>query len=230
MSDPIQATPQSPVLPPEPWYKSPVQRAQVFAALSSIAAIAIPLFGFNIDISIINAKLGLVAQLVNLGFTLWGIMRRSNSSLQPLTLTKAGAAAKSDTAQVDPSTLSKTPQAGFAKAGMLALLLAVSLPVAVFMPGCSTYLTKDGTQRPATFEDRIHELNTGIASARDTVRILLNAGKVSIADAERFQSNADNVRSMSDIAASTGSQIDLESAQKLLTALETEINERKTQT
>ncbi len=78
------------------WYNSSVQRAQVFAALSSLAAIIIPLVGLNVDIQIINAKLALVAQAVNLGFTLWGIMRRQTSDIQPLTMTKAGAEIKSE--------------------------------------------------------------------------------------------------------------------------------------
>jgi hypothetical protein len=95
----------NPLLPPEPWYTSSVQRAQFFALLTSAAAVIIQLFDFQVDVQLVNAKIGLVAQLANMAFTGWGIFKRQTSTIQPLTMTAAGAAKKADTAQLDPATM-----------------------------------------------------------------------------------------------------------------------------
>ena len=83
-----------PVLPATPWYQSPVQRAAVFATISSMVALGIQLFGVEVDAQLVNVKIGIVAQLSNLGFGLWAIVKRQTSAIQPLTITKAGAVTK----------------------------------------------------------------------------------------------------------------------------------------
>lgn len=87
MSDPVQ----QPLLPAMPWYTSPVQRAQVFGAVSSLAALIIQLFEIQADIAVVNLKIGLVAQACNLAFGVWGIIKRQTSAVHPLTMTAAGA-------------------------------------------------------------------------------------------------------------------------------------------
>lgn len=85
---------ETPVLPATPWYESPVQRAAVAAIVTSAMALIAQLFELNIDLQTINAKAGIVLQLANLVFSGAAILRRKNSEIQPLTLTKAGAEAK----------------------------------------------------------------------------------------------------------------------------------------
>lgn len=85
--------PQQPLLPAQPWYTSPVQRAQVFGAVSSLAALIIQLFEIHADIAVVNLKIGLVAQCCNLAFGVWGIIKRQTSTVHPLTMTEGGAKA-----------------------------------------------------------------------------------------------------------------------------------------
>lgn len=88
------------VLPPAPWYTSDVQRAQVFAVvsgfLSTAVGVVIQLFNFSIDAAIVNMKVALVLQLVNLGFGAWGLLKRAMSQVQPLTLTAGAAVRRSE--------------------------------------------------------------------------------------------------------------------------------------
>lgn len=99
---------ETPVLPATPWYESAVQRAAVAGMVTSVLAIVAQLFELNVDAQIINVKAGLVLQLANLGFSLAAIVRRKNSAIQPLTLTKTGAEVKN---AANPSVVSPTPGA-----------------------------------------------------------------------------------------------------------------------
>lgn len=83
-----------PVLPATPWYESAVQRAAVAGIVTSVLSLGAQLFDLNIDAQVINLKAGIVLQLANLAFSLAAIVRRKNSAIQPLTLTKAGAEVK----------------------------------------------------------------------------------------------------------------------------------------
>lgn len=103
MADEI--TTQTPLLPPEPWYTSAVQRAAVFGMIAGTLGLAAQLFEVSVAIEVINLKVGIIAQLANMGFALWGIIKRKSSSIQPLTLTRASADRKAEAAQLDPQSL-----------------------------------------------------------------------------------------------------------------------------
>jgi hypothetical protein len=108
---PTTATPQTPMLPPEPWYASANQRAAVLGIVTAAAAVIIDLFGLNVSVQILNVKIALVGQLASLGFNAWAIIKRQRSEIQPLTFTRAGADAMAGTALLDPVTLEKVPPA-----------------------------------------------------------------------------------------------------------------------
>lgn len=95
-----------------PWYQSPVMVSAVVAIISQLLV----LVGKQdlVPIDVITAKVEAFFQIVALGATLWAAWKRKSSPIQPLTVTKAGAEKR---------------QGGFARAGMLGLLLAVSAPL-----------------------------------------------------------------------------------------------------
>lgn len=109
----VVASVANPVLPPDPWYASPAQRAGFAALLTSIVSMVLQLFGKNIDIQIINLKVGLVLQIISACYTVWAMVKRARSNIQPLTWTRKGAENRAETAQLDPATLApKTTGAG----------------------------------------------------------------------------------------------------------------------
>lgn len=153
------------ILPAEPWYTSPVQRAQVFASLSGIAALVIQLLDLQVDVAMINVKIGIVAQIVNVGFGLWGILKRSSSEIQPLTLTKAGADAKAPAAITTVDEIKS--QGGFARVSLLAVLAiaaagvlsaCTTTPSAVFNVACDTAQPNYALERCAKSVTEIYEV------------------------------------------------------------------------
>lgn len=80
-----------PVLPPEPWYTSPVQIGAVIAALSQIASILIRWFGLPVSDAQLEQYSADALQLVTIGAGLYAIWKRQVSPVAPLTLTRTGA-------------------------------------------------------------------------------------------------------------------------------------------
>jgi hypothetical protein len=90
MSTPIPVS-----APALPWYQSPVQKAQVVAAVSALVALS-PKIGSLVGIKTpaeasawVESLFGAITFIAPILGTIW----RARSALQPLTLTKAGAAA-----------------------------------------------------------------------------------------------------------------------------------------
>lgn len=206
------------ILPAEPWYTSPVQRAQVFASLSGLAALVIQLFELQVDVAVINVKIGIIAQIVNVGFGFWGILKRSNSEIQPLTLTKAGADAKAPAAITTVDEIKS--QGGFVRPLMLALLLAVSVPAVLVLPGC---LTK--TVTPQTFNESAAAGLTAVNAVRKASLTLLQARRITPDDDENVQGQADIAKNGIDVARGiygtgdvTGAELKLRTSMAVLRA------------
>jgi hypothetical protein len=84
-----------PAAPVIPWYQSPVQRAQVTAAVSAVIAL-FPKVGGLIGVKTpddIAVWVESVFGAVTVAAPILGAIWRAKSKLQPLTLTKAAAAA-----------------------------------------------------------------------------------------------------------------------------------------
>jgi hypothetical protein len=112
MAEPVNATSQSPVLPPEAWYTSAVQFNAVIAAGAQLVSIGLRVanryfdVGFNDeDVQLLVADIMQGAAIV---FGVIAIVKRQTSSIQPLTLTAAGAEKRADSAQLNPANLEKT--------------------------------------------------------------------------------------------------------------------------
>jgi len=105
-------TTQQPVLPPAPWYESPLQVRLVAAGVSQVISCGFRLvkfFGYEIEIADTNVDqlAADLTQLAALGFLGWASWKRQRSALQPLTMTRAAADAKAETSLVDPTTMTK---------------------------------------------------------------------------------------------------------------------------
>lgn len=111
MAEPVNATPQQPVLPPEPWYKSEVQWRAVIAVIAQLVSIVLRILGRYFEIGFSETDLQLVVADITQGvaivFGLLAVIKRQQSVIQPLTLTKAEAEKRAPTAQIDPQTLEK---------------------------------------------------------------------------------------------------------------------------
>lgn len=108
MAEPVNATPQNPVLPPTPWWESEVQVRAVVALFFQLLSIlsryvGIPWLDQHMDQLIADA-----GQVVAILFGALAVTKRQTSPIQPLTLTTASAEKKAETAQINPTTLEKT--------------------------------------------------------------------------------------------------------------------------
>ena len=88
------STPTPVPAPAVPWYQSPVQKAQVVAAVSALVALS-PKLGSLVGIKTpaeasawVESLFGAITFVAPILGSIW----RARSKLQPLTLTKAGAA------------------------------------------------------------------------------------------------------------------------------------------
>lgn len=89
MSDSIQ-----PAIPAAPWYTSPAQVSGLIAGLSQVASILIRWFHLGITDEQIQMYSADLLQLVTIAAGAYAMYQRQTSALAPLTLTKAGAEAK----------------------------------------------------------------------------------------------------------------------------------------
>jgi hypothetical protein len=93
--------------------------------------------------------------------------------------------------------------------------------LALFVVGCAAL----GLPTPQTFNEKLLAAYSGVTQAREAGDILLNAKKISSADAANVQKQCDNVREGLDLAASmkdsTLATQKLTSSVAILTALQT---------
>lgn len=115
----------NPLLPPEPWYRSEVQVRAVIALGAQLISILLRIVGRYTELSLttemVDAVVADITQAVAVVFAYLAISKRSNSTIQPLTLTAASAEKKAETAQIDPATMGlKDPGTAGLAAGQLA--------------------------------------------------------------------------------------------------------------
>lgn len=114
------ADPQAPLLPPEHWLRSEVQVRAVIALGAQLISILLRIVGRYTELSVttemVDAVVADVTQAVAAIFAYLAISKRKDSAIQPLTLTKASAEKRADTALLDPATmaLKKSGAAGLA--------------------------------------------------------------------------------------------------------------------
>ena len=95
MIEDTTTSPPTPVAAAAPWYTSQVQKAQVAAAVSALVALS-PKVGAWLGVKTpadVSAWVETVFGFITLAAPLIGTVLRARSKLQPLTLTKAKAAA-----------------------------------------------------------------------------------------------------------------------------------------
>lgn len=188
-----------------PWYTNPVQIAQVTAFITASIAFAPGIAG-KLGITAANAPgavnyaFGAVAMLA----TIFGVIKKAYSAINPLTLTAAGAAAHPATAAalaagnaspatkaaVVATTNSKT--GGFATANMLAIVAVLS------MVGCAALGLQPVTNGAGTLEYAY----SGVASSYTELAQLATAGTISKPAAMKAYTAITAVKSTLDVAAS----------------------------
>lgn len=189
----------SPLLPPEPWYKSEVQVRAVIAVAAQLVSILLRVIGRYTEVSITSEQVDLlvadITQAVAVIFGGLAILKRKDSPIQPLTLTANQA--KVMQAQSPPvHATDPTKQAGLVRAFMLAAMLLISAPLVVILPACTTL----GVPQPQTFNERLAAGYSTVSGVRNAATSLLQAGSISADDAENIQVQADNARAGLDIA------------------------------
>lgn len=162
-----------------PWYKSPVYVGAVVSIISQVLV----LLGLGDKFApeeiakYVDAGFQILA-LAAVGYAAW---KRQRSSVQPLTLTKAGAA-------------TKLGQVGFARPGLLALI-ACSLIAMVAMNGCPGFAPK-----PESFNEKMAWSIASVTFVRETATSFLAADKITADEAQTLQDRANNARTVLDAA------------------------------
>jgi len=87
---------QQPLLPAEPFYKSPVFTKLVGAGIAQFISLVLriaKMMGYEIDVNMedIQGVSADAAQFIAFAFIAWAAMSRKNSAVHPLTMTAAGA-------------------------------------------------------------------------------------------------------------------------------------------
>lgn len=160
-----------------PWYQSPVMVSAVVAIISQVLV----LVGKQdlVPVDVITAKVEAFFQIVALGATLWAAWKRGSSSIQPLTATKAGAEKK---------------QGGFVRAGMLGLLLAISVPGVVLLSGCAPL----GMASPQSYDQRAAYARGQLTGFANATAAAVESGEVSKEDGARVLDLAKDARTFLD--------------------------------
>lgn len=103
-------------------------------------------------------------------------------------------------------------QAGFVRPLVFALLLAITLPAVMLLPGCASL----GVPTPQTFNERLAAGYVSAKAIRTSATILLNGSVITSKDAENLQKQADVGREGLDVARTLPS---LQAEDKLQTTL-----------
>lgn len=196
MNAPVSTpTKEAPLLPPAPWWTSEVQVRAVIAVVAQLISVLLRMIGRYTEVSLstedIDAVTADILQIVAIVFGGLAILKRKDSEIQPLTLSKGSAASQAHSAQLNPITFEKN--GGFVRPLMLAVLLAFALPALVMQTGCAT------TQgQSLSFEQRLKiTIDTHTAVTR-TVTAALNAQLISSKDAEAYNKLAVGAREVID--------------------------------
>lgn len=111
MNSPTPIDPTQPVLPPAPWYESPVQVRLVAAGISQVISIAfrtVNAFGFTIEVGHVDVDAvgaDLAQGIAGLALA-WAWWKRQRSKIQPLTMTAKQA---EDLTRVNPPVMASDP-------------------------------------------------------------------------------------------------------------------------
>lgn len=200
MNAPVSTpTKEAPLLPPAPWWTSEVQVRAVIAVAAQLISVLLRMVGRYTEVSLstddIDAVTADILQIVAIVFGGLAIIKRKDSEIQPLTLSRGSAASHAHTAQLNPVTFEKK-HGGFARVFMLALLLGIAAPAFMSSVGGCT------TTQSMSFDQRLKlTIDTHTAVTR-TVTSALDARLISSKDAEAYNKLAVGAREVIDAAVS----------------------------
>ncbi len=198
-----------------PWYRSPVFVAGLLAFLTEVASI--------LDSQVLSGKYAALGHSIAALLMAIVVAVRTMASAQPITLTQADADEANAVAY-------EKRQRGFARPLLLALLLATAVIALPVLQGCQAL----ALQQARTFNQRYAYAMGQTTAVREAATAALNAGQISIADAEYAQQIANQSRELLDAAklvADTGKSATADNqvllAIGLLTKLQAYLNQRQ---
>lgn len=194
---PTTPTKESPLLPPEPWYHSPVQVGAVIAAAAQIVSILVRWFGLPVTDEQIDGYTADASQLVAIVAGVFAIIKRKNSEIQPLTLTAGSAASKAHSAQLNPITMEKR-NGGYSTPLFTVVMLALAIVMSFGLVGCETL----GVPTPKSYSERVASGYSAVTTIRMSATTLLNGKLISSEDATNVQKMADTAREALDVSRS----------------------------
>lgn len=190
-----------------PWYKSPVFIGAVTTIISQIIVLLGKQDLYPIDV--ITKQVQSVFEIIALVSALYAGWKRMRSDIQPLTLTPRGG-------------VEQNKQGGFVRPMMLALLMAIALPMTCAFTGCSAI----GLQQPQTLDERIAYAVAANTAVRQVSTEALDARQITSADMAYIRGINDNISSALEVALNAAQIGDLRTAEArlvLVTGLMSEV-------
>lgn len=173
------------------WYQSTTLRALLVALVSQV----IVWTGVAEQLPDGAATLAVDAllQVIAIAATAYAAWARANRANPPITDT---AVRKTEERQSGAVEVSKQSQGGFVRPVMLGILLAVSMPVALVVTGCASF----GIQPARSFDQNLAYAYSSHTAVLDSAANALEAGSLTVEDAEAVLALADQSRVLLDSA------------------------------
>lgn len=173
------------------WYQSTTLRALLVALASQV----IVWTGVAEQLPDGAATLAVDAllQVIAIAATAYAAWARANRANPPITDT---AVRKTEERQSGAVEVSKQSQGGFVRPVMLGILLAVSVPVALVVTGCESM----GIQPARSFDQNLAYAYSSHTAVLESAANALEAGSLSVEDAEAVLALADQSRTLLDSA------------------------------
>jgi hypothetical protein len=173
------------------WYQSTTLRALLVALVSQV----IVWTGVAEQLPDGAATLAVDAllQVIAIAATAYAAWARANRANPPITDT---AVRKTEERQSGAVEVSKQSQGGFVRPVMLGILLAVSVPVALVVTGCESM----GIQPARSFDQNLAYAYSSHTAVLESAANALEAGSLTVEDAEAVLALADQSRTLLDSA------------------------------
>jgi hypothetical protein len=173
------------------WYQSTTLRALLVALVSQV----IVWTGVAEQLPDGAATLAVDAllQVIAIAATAYAAWARANRANPPITDT---AVRKTEERQSGAVEVSKQSQGGFVRPVMLGILLAVSVPVALVVTGCESM----GIQPARSFDQNLAYAYSSHTAVLEAASNALEAGSLTVEDAEAVLALADQSRTLLDSA------------------------------
>lgn len=178
---------------PIPWYQSATLRALLVAFVSQLVV----WLGLTdkIDDAVRAAAVDGLLQFISFVAMAWAGWARMRLATPPLTNIAAQRRDDRVAAEQPPATPTNA-QAGFARAWMLGILLAIAVPSAMIVTGCETI----GLTQPKSFDQRLAYAYSTHTAILEATTVAVTNGRLSAADGQAVLGYSAQSRALLDAA------------------------------